>query len=484
MPSFMGWNYTRHRQAPRRRQAYRRTDHNTANSPLFRLPAELLAMVTKNLEDEDDRLALGYTCARFFYSDALKDTISDKEARFRALCMLELRREPWHGERQYCCRGCLAVHGSAAFFSIDLLKDPSERHCRMTVKCINLGIHGIFSFADIKKFVSQERGGRDTNWFTKIFSSPKVTLEFSLPIFPQGADVTPEGFNSLFKIIDYVLCPHMRAKKYVKSYLYCRKPGIEPRPGWIEPAVKCYICNTVVTLGDLPSSTPGNDGRVWLAINVSRPIGRLYSPLEQEWLNQSFSVMAGYIDWHNKIKVEWCRDYWRENPTAYVGWQWEKCLQGHRAQHQHSQTTSSIIFSETASKSNWHIMTWSDVANSVFNGINAVNGIIARWQEWRAQSLEEEERVAEGERQLLRERTEAAARDNALNVRERQATILQQQLEQRECNISQREAECRRLLATAAQSVRTANRLEESAEQAYIYLQQEVRQRRGERGRR
>ncbi|EGD88219.2 hypothetical protein H112_04703 [Trichophyton rubrum D6] len=197
----------------------------------------------------------------------------------------------------------------------------------MTVKCLNLGIHGNFSFADVKKLVSQERGDCYTNWLPTIFSSPEVTLEYHLPIFPQGADVDPAGFDSLIKTLNYALCPHMRANQPGVHLLYVRKPGAEPRPGWIDPSARCFECKTVVTACDLPSSTPGNDGRVWLALKVSRSIGRLYSPLEPTWRNQSFSTKIFNWERYNKVRSKWCRDFWRENPTAYVGWEDEECLQ-------------------------------------------------------------------------------------------------------------------------------------------------------------
>ncbi|KDB24883.1 hypothetical protein H109_03311 [Trichophyton interdigitale MR816] len=430
-----------------------RTKLNAFNSPLCRLPAELLAMVTKNLGNEDDRVALGFTCSQFFYSDALKDTISNKEARFKGLCMLERNKE-----LQYCCRGCLAVHPCEAFSSFQLSEPPLKRHCMMT-----------------------------------LFSSPEVTLEYCFPIFPEGADVTPAGFASLIKTLNYALCPHMRANNAGVRILYVRKPGAEPHPGWIDPSTECFNCKTVVTACELPSSTPGNDGRVWLAIKVSRSIGRLYSPLEPAWLSHSFSTKLFDWDGYNKVRSKWCRDFWRENPTAYVGWEEEECLQSvpiHpyippiEAGYGQSRLTPSS--SESLSReeqrvhrwlywcslipewmhrkfapvyrleiSNWtgvvlnsKIMSWIALFAAVGAGIIAACAVSSELRAWHAEKEEkEEEELEERAVRIAKREAELATQSSDYFVKRRRIRDLLRELQQWEIAISQRNETSRRLAA-------------------------------------
>ncbi|EFR05012.1 hypothetical protein MGYG_08015 [Nannizzia gypsea CBS 118893] len=265
--------------------------HNAQHSHLFRLPAELLGIIHEYLTSEDS-FALSLTCGRFYYSTIFvgvqRQLKSTKMGQFITLCMFEGLGEL----KEYCCRGCLTTHPSSHFSIDELEKRHVERRCLRTKKVVNAWPHE-YSFNDIRRMSGHDKLGFILdipliNLIISLFSSPKMSLISGYHLFSVYKDVSKEDFAELCRKLNIPLCNHMTsaderiADLYVPEYIRNRYPA-ENRKKYFERnkhGVKCNVCNTlVVTAISEPSGL--NDHCVLIAI---RPIGRLFSPLDPEWM--------------------------------------------------------------------------------------------------------------------------------------------------------------------------------------------------------
>ncbi|EEQ34657.1 hypothetical protein McanMca71_007641 [Microsporum canis] len=309
MPLISDWRLLR------RHRSHRGYRHNIANSRIYGLPSELLDIIYQYLESEDDAIALGFAGARFFYSDTLKSVLSSKEARYKGLCMLEDSGEIG----RHCCSGCLVIHPSSAAFSLqELEKRPTERHCLVTNPCLKLSLFPDLSFADIEMaLLKQAKERRQRNWFTRLYSSPEVMIEVRLRLFPREAVMDFLGFTKLCELLDRPLCTHLRERDIGIPILYMSQTGPKPRKPTkpIHEHKDCFDCKTRVTMELLPAHTHGNNGEEWYALNVTRSLGRLYSPLEPTWLKQTFGFKHPKLEDYLRVTEDWFRAYWVPSPN-------------------------------------------------------------------------------------------------------------------------------------------------------------------------
>ncbi|OAL62574.1 hypothetical protein A7C99_7164 [Trichophyton rubrum] len=165
--------------------------------------------------------------------------------------------------KEYCCRGCQDQHSSTASFSQrELDKAPSER---------------------------------------------------------KHKKVTRYDFAYMFFNIDYPLCPHTQLYDALAKMIFTTSGPTYSNEivyGWADKSDQCRACKTHISLEILPSDTPGNDNQEWCALKVRRTIGRLYSPLEEDWLAQAYAYDYSPIDEHNKLSDDWFRAYWRTLSTG------------------------------------------------------------------------------------------------------------------------------------------------------------------------
>ncbi|KDB32500.1 hypothetical protein H112_05328 [Trichophyton rubrum D6] len=275
--------------------------HNIQNSPLYRLPAELLGIIHDYLTPNDS-FALSLSCARFYFSTILagvqRDLKSTEMGQFIVKCMLEGVGEI----KEYCCRGCLTTHPSSHFSKDELEKRHVERYCLKTKKVLALGAFGSYpkSFNEIQAMRRNRELEEGFNIpqkssFWEFFSSPNVSIVTGIRLFPEGQRVSVERFAELCQKLNYPACPHMTTADKRIVHLYV--PGFH-RAGESGTAdsfgghfernnrgVKCKVCNTIVTL-----DTSNPRGRpMACAIIFIRPVGRLISPLEPAWLASTSS---------------------------------------------------------------------------------------------------------------------------------------------------------------------------------------------------
>ena len=284
--------------------------HNTVNSHLYKLPAELLDIITRHLT-VDASIALALTCARFYLSTTLASVLkSSMAAQFKRLCILEDGRDI----KGYCCRGCLRTHSSAAFAYKELQKRPAERYCLTTKNCLRLGTLTELSFADIKRILNQSKEKKPLPTFlpnnlTKLLSSPATTIETSIQVFPvRSLWITKSRFAALCISLNFPLCPHMRLgdKKVTKLFQYAVfDTSLGSR--LCDKSHKCKYCKTRFTLTRSSNTVHGNE---WGVLKVRRSLGRLHSPLEPTWLVHTFASRDLCLDDYCKAMNDWFEMFW------------------------------------------------------------------------------------------------------------------------------------------------------------------------------
>lgn len=66
------------------------------------------------------------------------------------------------------------------------------------------------------------------------YSSPEITIESSLCIFPTTAHITRFEFGSMFQNIDYPLCPHLQLGEALDFTLFSSQLTANPNLELVE----------------------------------------------------------------------------------------------------------------------------------------------------------------------------------------------------------------------------------------------------------
>ncbi|KAM5437841.1 hypothetical protein MferCBS31731_005346 [Microsporum ferrugineum] len=296
--------------------------HNIEHSHFHNLPAELLWIIHEFLKPEDS-FALSLTCARFYYSGILegvqRDLRSTKLGHFITLCMFEGVGEL----KEFCCRGCLTTHPASDFSMDELEKRHAERYCLRTKKVFKFTDRE-YSFADIKRIrdgTQSESSNTPTpqgNAFTKLFSSPEMTIVSKVQLFPYNKPVSKAQFEDLCKKLNYAVCNHMMLGDKCITDMFFPECFLKETGSSLEELQKsrpdkqfhkCKECNTTVaiTVGLCPRACCYEN----CSAIVMRRVGRLLSPLEPEWIAQATSSAGTPAD--HKLTIEankWYKRHW------------------------------------------------------------------------------------------------------------------------------------------------------------------------------
>ncbi|EFR02277.1 hypothetical protein MGYG_05277 [Nannizzia gypsea CBS 118893] len=325
---------------------------------LYNRVADLKNQINEHSEATEGLVAFALSRASLGPSDTQEFAVKNVAAkRFEQMCYFEEHDN--EQKKGYCCRGCLDRHPSSASFSQqEFTKAPSKRYCLETQPAIQLGTLPGMSFRDVKNLVLAAGNGEDMTTF------PEIVLEHRLRIFPtsEHKNITVYGFAHILFNIDYPMCPHTQIFGVLTNTLF--KNSSELADGWADESYQCRVCKTHVSFEILPADTRRNNNREWCALKVRRTIGRLYSPLEEDWLAQAYAYEHPHVDDHNKLSDDWFREYWRTlskgSPSSgRPGFDLKKCRDiSYSSLHRYQSDSIFPLITDAASHEEYRVHSW------------------------------------------------------------------------------------------------------------------------------
>lgn len=265
-------------------------------SHLQKLPTEIIENIHEYLQYPES-VALKLTCCRFYRGDfgaARRRRLRlSRRVLFEISCLLEKDGIV----KGYHCRGCHKKHSSTAFSLGELQGSPSNRYCLRTKKCLRITPSHLWSFNELVEMQGITAGGNclDCRPFPPSYATiafhqdnpiKSSFLDVSYPIclLKKGANAVDCLKNS--RTHDIPVCPHFRVstEMLVDLVTKVKHGGGDAKPQPRE--VKCSQCKTQVNIGKLPLE----DGSECISMFVRRDIGLLISPLERDWIAQTFET--------------------------------------------------------------------------------------------------------------------------------------------------------------------------------------------------
>ncbi|PGH21461.1 hypothetical protein AJ80_03252 [Polytolypa hystricis UAMH7299] len=280
-----------------RRRKQRAECAPAARGSLLGMPAELLYAIYENLSF-NAALALTFTCARFYYSEATtnihKSVKSSSAARYILMCYLE-RDGMLKG---YFCRGCWKSHSTSSSFSgEEFKKGAGRRRCLRTKQCFqSLVGEREMSFNEVVEYLRFPKKKKYV-WTSRVYLFHQRGIRYSLPLFNCRYVKSAATFRALCSGFNIPLCPHLRlnSKRVTEQFSDLSKS---------EPRVRCDSCKTDLCLSKQRSGTQDLE----YTLVVRRSLGRLFSPRDPAWLAHTYSSRDPRLNTYCHEARHWLQD--------------------------------------------------------------------------------------------------------------------------------------------------------------------------------
>lgn len=264
---------------------------------LQNLPAELINNIYDVLPIQGS-LLLTLTCSRFYHgnfgAEGRKAIQASREARFEISCLLEVDGLV----KGYHCYGCFKKHSKTAFSLQELRTAPLERYCLKSKKCLRISQDQLWSFNDVVELRDMPTvSGGQQGWPNQfaciafVIGNP-LNSNWLIASYPICESYEGKDFDECLRescIYKIPACPHLCIST---ELLAGQIPQVDGSGTNFDPNVelptvmKCDRCKTCMAVGKRRLF----DGREYFCLFVRRDIGQLISPLEPDWIAQTFAT--------------------------------------------------------------------------------------------------------------------------------------------------------------------------------------------------